>query len=247
MQRYYSNVYWHFTGSRKGVEWHNVRKPSDLTDKGEPQPPSDAVETLKLILGSNKLKATCHERIDKELITEKFCCVTDIPIKDLQTHSPYYGKVAIGFRAAAIHKSFLPVLYIPKSNLPAIEKVGYDPELLSISNDLLASTGGWGQKQGLHLRQQAERTAKSETLVDSSEVTGFLKNFLKITEFSTNPEDTFYREREWRHIGDFGFEKTDVEAIVVPEEHLCAVRSFLVSEAYPDNISVISWEFIGGA
>ena len=43
MQRYYSNVYSHFGGSRKGVEWHNVREPSDLTDKGEPQPPSDAV------------------------------------------------------------------------------------------------------------------------------------------------------------------------------------------------------------
>lgn len=48
--------------------------------------------------------------------------MTDIPLKDLQHHASYYGNVAIGYRADAVHRAgFVPVLYFPESLLPVVE------------------------------------------------------------------------------------------------------------------------------
>ena len=82
-QRYYSNIYWHFTGSPKGVDWSVARCPKDIISQDPVFNDLEAAKTLNLILDSRTLKATCTEKISEKLETKKFCCVTDIPLKDL--------------------------------------------------------------------------------------------------------------------------------------------------------------------
>ena len=115
-QRYFSNIYWHFTGSPEGVDWSQAKCPKDITKQGPVLDNEKAAETLRLILDSSTLNATCTEKISETFETDKFCCVTDIPFKDLPSHSPYYGKVAIGFKAEVIHRHFFPVLYFTYQN-----------------------------------------------------------------------------------------------------------------------------------
>jgi hypothetical protein len=110
---------------------------------------SEAAETLKLIIDSCFLKATCTEKISEEKETDKFCCVTDVLLKDLPSHSPYYGKVAIGFKANSIHSHFVPVLYIPEQNLPAIEKLVPNRQLVEMANDFLSYQGGFQEQLSL--------------------------------------------------------------------------------------------------
>jgi hypothetical protein len=98
-------------------------KASRYTEAGPIRTSLEAKDILKTIVKTRKLLATALERISPEIITNKFCCVTDIPIKDVLKHTRFYGRAAIGFRASAIHRRFLPVLYIPENNLPFQEIV----------------------------------------------------------------------------------------------------------------------------
>ncbi|MCX6338639.1 MAG: abortive infection system antitoxin AbiGi family protein [Candidatus Aureabacteria bacterium] len=122
-QRYYSNIYWHFTGSPRGIDWGACKKPKDILLQGKPRPPEEALHTLFSILEIRKLLATCDERISEKLKTQKFCCVTDIPLMDLELHSRYYGEVALGFNCSRIHMDFNPVLYFSKPKFP--KKIPY--------------------------------------------------------------------------------------------------------------------------
>ncbi len=242
-QRYYSNIYWHFTGSPKGVDWSVARCPKDIISQNPVLDDTEAVTTLNLILESCLLKATCTEQISNEMETEKFCCVTDIPLKDLPSHSPYYGKVAIGFKANSIHEHFVPVLYIPEQNLPAIEKLVPNRQLVKMANDFLSHQGGFQEQQGMKLLAQATYNKEAVEEVDESAIGGFYSNFVKITNFDSDPENTYYREREWRGIGDFIFKNTDIEAVVAPSDVLPIVREKL-KELGLNDINIISWEFI---
>jgi hypothetical protein len=245
MQRYFSNIYWHFTGSPRDIDWHRVRKPDDISAQGAPKSSEDAFDIVKKILASRTLRAGCTEEIAPGLETDKFCCVTDIPFKDLPTHAPFYGKVAIGFRSVAIHPEFIPVLYLPAQRLPQ-EEVARSPlpALMSQASPLLASTGGWAQQQGARIMQEAHRLGTPITSVSPGQIAA-TKNFLKITEYSDKPGGSFYREREWRHVGEFSFKPEDVAALVVPEALLPKVQEFLTSEPqYSKTISLIAWEII---
>lgn len=203
MQRYYSTIYWHFTGS-PDIDWNNVKSPEDMLTQGKPKPDEQAVKILKEIICSKTLKATSIEKLTDSIWTEKFCCTTDIPFKDLLTHAQYYGKVAIGFKAEMIQKIFLPVFYVSTDNK------SYSEEVL--------------------------KTLDSEQ---------YIKNFIKMTDFtSENDGHTFYREREWRHIGDFNFNVEDVAALVVPNNSLLEMRKCLESNHFPEDISVLSWRLI---
>jgi hypothetical protein len=81
-----------------------VRRPADITKQGLVLDPKTEKDTPKLILTSKKLLGRCTERVVDDLETAKFFCVTDIPLKDLPSHAPYYGKFTIGFKASAVHK-----------------------------------------------------------------------------------------------------------------------------------------------
>ncbi|MFB4164299.1 abortive infection system antitoxin AbiGi family protein [Alteribacillus sp. JSM 102045] len=119
MQRYYSNIYWHFTGSPNGVDWKTIKRPKDLKSY-PPKTIEDSYKTLETILSSKTLIATTAEKVSSTEETAPFCCVCDIPLKDLDFHMEYYGKVAIGFNHKAIHGNFNPVLYIDPEHMPSI-------------------------------------------------------------------------------------------------------------------------------
>jgi hypothetical protein len=242
-QRYYSNIYWHFTGSPEGIDWCKVRSPADIA-KQSPIDSAKARKTLKLILASKKLLGSCTERVIAHLETAKFCCVTDIPLKDLPSHAPYYGKVAIGFKASAVHKAFLPVMYIPKESMPVVEMMVPNRKLTEMANESLTYQSAFQEQQAMKLQAQAACNPELVHKPDIEAMNGFLMNFVKVTDFDTLPENTFYREREWRKIGDFSFTVEDVAAVVVPESFIADARAHLDKQRYPSSISIVAWEFI---
>lgn len=243
-QRYYSNIYWHFTGSPKGIDWRVVRRPADISKQGPILDPGAAKDTLRAILSSKKLLGRCTERVVDDLETAAFCCVTDIPLKDLPSHAPYYGKVAIGFKAGAVHRSFLPVMYVPTESMPVIEMLVPNRRLAEMAYDFLKYQGSFQEQQAMKLLSQAAHNKEVVRKPDAEAMKGFLMNFVKVTEFDVDPTNTFYREREWRNIGDFSFASEDVAAVVVPASLIGEVREHLEKEGYPPTISVVAWEFI---
>lgn len=243
-QRYYSNIYWHFTGSPKGIDWRKVRRPFDIATQGPILDSATATSILKLILTSKKLLGSCTERVVADLETAKFCCVTDIPLKDLPSHAPYYGKVAIGFNARAVHKAFLPVMYVPIDSMPIVEMMVPNRKLTEMASEFLSYQGSFQEQQAMKLLLQAAHNKEAVSKPDAEAMKGFLMNFVKVTDFDTSPENTFYREREWRNIGDFGFTMDDVAAVVVPKSFIDETRAYLDKEHYPRSISVVAWEFI---
>ncbi len=260
-QRYFSEVFWHFPGSPDFPEGFWPKKPADLHQRGlYPKPAAKGVEIVEKIAGSQKLLATCRDPVTDGWSTNPFCCVTDIPIKDLPHHAAFYGPVAIGFKARAVHASgFLPVQYVPERFLPHVEELvpaPLDPDLMARMWEFDEFEWGSGSATDRAMRglfnvaqQKARDEGTVEERVDESALGGnFLADFLKITDFSVNPADTFYAEREWRKVGDFVFETGDVAAVAAPEEHLGSLREALFERlGYPAALSVLAWEFVEGA
>lgn len=79
--------------------------------------------------------------------------------------------------------------------------------------------------------------------IDKNLIGGFYSNFVKITNFDSDPQNTYYREREWRGIGNFDFNYTDIEAVVAPSNVLPVIKNKLENLGIKD-INVLSWEFI---
>lgn len=248
-QRYFSQVYWHFTGSPEGIDWSKISAPIDIIRKGSIKSDERATDIAVAILNDKKLKASAEEMIASNLKSDKFCCVTDVPIKDLQYHGQYYGRVAIGFRGQPIHSKFLPVVYIPKDRLPELKNIiEPDEKLMKIALELLSSTGGWAQKQGETLWYQAQKQKKTQTIADPKQYNDLFRNLIKITEFSPEQGGSFYAEREWRHFGDFEFGPNDVEAVLAPEAQLAKFQTILREPPYDQHtITVLSWEFLSKA
>lgn len=252
MQRYYSNIYWHLTGSPKDVDWSKAKKPKDILKQGAPRSASESFDILKLILSSRTLKGTCVEFITDSINTDKFCCVTDIPLKDLPTHSQYYGRSAIGFKSEAIHKSFLPVMYIPSLRLPTTTVVRQ--KTLDERMEVLKSEAGLGpmsieeedrfrfRSRHFLRRPDFNKSIQSIALDKDRIQSSLFKNQIKITDFSDNDSESYYREREWRCIGDFCFEFGDIEAVIVESGLVDSAKEF-ISE-YGVSCPVFSWDFI---
>ncbi|ACL69591.1 abortive infection system antitoxin AbiGi family protein [Halothermothrix orenii] len=211
---YYSNVYWHFTGSPRNIDWSKVKNPSDILLNDSPKTEEESLSVLREILNTKMLKATTREKITDNLYTRKYCSVCDIPLKDLYYHSEYYGKVAIGFKGKAVQKKFNPVLYLDYKKLKQLRNY------LKDLNYTKLQTG----------------SALSFDL---------LKDYIKITSFDKNPNKTFYKEREWRCIGNFLFKMAEISAIIVGKESVSKARKYLNENKYGDSIPIITWELIG--
>ncbi|MEI8598877.1 abortive infection system antitoxin AbiGi family protein [Vibrio sp. M60_M31a] len=249
MQRYYSNIYWHFTGSPKDVDWSKARKPLDILQQGSIRSAGESTEILKLIISSSMLKGTCAERISEKIYTNKFCCVTDIPLKDLTGHSIYYGRSAIGFRAESIHSCFLPVMYIPSNNLPMIDSLRRKTyrekvDQLLLENDVQLFES---EKYEFRIRHILRKPELNQPIVESKIDNGKIENSwfidqVKITDFSVKESESYYREREWRHIGDFSFLKSDIQAVVVEQGYVEHMKEFLINHGV--SCPVLSWDFI---
>ncbi|MBM7572118.1 abortive infection system antitoxin AbiGi family protein [Aquibacillus albus] len=219
--RYYSNIYWHFTGGpvSRGNEivWHNFTCLKDVKKNTKLRPHKEAMDNLKSIIHSNVLKATCTELISSNVETKKFCSVCDIPLVDLLYHRKYYGDYAIGFNANKIHENFHPVLYI-------------DPTYTRINTSYY------------EMEDHTEDDIMLWNLIGLKKENPLL-NFIKITNFSLEYDHSFYGEREWRCLDDFHFKDKEVEAIIVPKEEVEIINHFLKDNGY-QNISVISWDLI---
>ncbi len=260
-QRYFSDVFWHFPGSPAFPEGFWPKKPADIFARGlAPKAPSEGVAIVEKIAESGRLLATCSDPITDKWFTNRFRCVTDIPIKDLPHHATFYGKVAIGFKARAVHEGgFLPVQYVPEQFLPHVEELvpaPLNPAMMKTMWEFDELEWGSGSANDRAMRgifNQARRKAEEEGTVESRVDEGALGanslvDYLKITDFSVDPADTFYAEREWRRVGDFVFGKDDVAAVAAPEEHLGGLRKTLFDRLrYPAALSVVSWEFVEGA
>lgn len=236
-----SNIYWHFTGSPENVDWHSSSSPNKISK--DPKLDSRAFDILKKIIETKKLIASATEQIFKGIETDKFCCVTDIPLKDLISHTKTYGKVAIGFSAKRIHTSlFNPVLYIPRKFLPIhqsdLSKKTYlipaIPELEILCLNLgfeKASNDTW------RIPALVKPVSRDKSLYPKHFI-----NHLKITEFSDIIGESFYQEREWRKIGDFYFDYSDVESIIIPNEFLTELYDFFTERSL--SIPIMTWNII---
>lgn len=190
MQRYYSKIYWHFTGS-PDVNWSKIEMPKEI--EGKAKEPKESVKILKLILSSKKLLAGSPEKIHGEVKTNKFCSVCDIPFKDLIYHADYYGKVAIGFSSSSIHKYFNPVLYMER-DFPIPDEIKVDSERkLDAEKEFDEKAPAYDLLSYLF---GLEENSKYKKFL--KKYLGELKKFVKITRFSEKDNETFYREREWR-------------------------------------------------
>lgn len=247
-QRYYSNIYWHFTGSPKGIDWGRCKKPKDILLQGKPQHSKEALNTLFAIFESETLLARCNERISEKLSTKKFCCVTDIPLFDLNLHAKYYGKIAIGFNCSHIHTQFNPVLYYPNVKFPRkchIPKNGsevivddYDDIDIDEFNVEKLSNGQF--RLTLKGMQGLLFTTEIETgLIDNDFI-----NYLKITNFSSQIGESFYQEREWRCTNDFSFNKESIEAIIVPKYLKNKAQQYIYKSRDYKHVSIFTWEFL---
>jgi hypothetical protein len=237
---YYSNIYWHFTGSPKNIDWKNINSPKDILAHGKPKTDDDAFEILKLILESKILKASSHEKIDWRFNTQSFCCVTDIPLQSLHEHTKYYGNIAIGFNHKKIHSDFNPVFYIPRNKL----KTKLDSVTLPNEVNL-----GW--LGSLRFKDDGTyetiRTPFMNTYlgsqIDERELGSYIFEYFKITDFSDKSEETFYREREWRKLKDFNFEYEDISSVIVPSKYVEAASETLLN-INAKNITILNWEFL---
>lgn len=217
--------------------------PEDLVRRGYKVKSSEESFQVALdILRSKEFWATAKENLGWDN-SHAFCCVTDIPLKDLPNHAAYYGTTAIGFSANAIHRpcptpddcyEWHPVLYLSKQ---AVIQPYDEAFLASRLSDLSQQVPDPWIRDGLIQGERATRMLFS-LLIDS----------VKFTEFSSVPGESFYQEREWRHIGNWKFDAEDVEIFVVPEgqdahgqSYVRQAKQFLAAQGM-DHVSVIAWD-----
>ena len=99
--------------------------------------------------------------------------------------------------------------------MPVVEKMVPNPRLTEMALDSLRYQGAFQEQQAARLLSLAAHQKEVVKEPDREALQGFLMNFVKVTKFDVSPENTFYREREWRNIGDFSFAFDDVAAVVV--------------------------------
>ncbi|MFW6008996.1 MAG: abortive infection system antitoxin AbiGi family protein [archaeon] len=219
----YSNIFWHFTGAPKFKEKAKINKPGDMINSEfikKEKTNEEAFNILKKILGDKKLLATSVEEVIEDIEAKSFCCVCDLPLQDLTTHSKYYGNVAIGFSSDSIYKNFNPVFYIN------IEKLEILSEICNKNNNIF--------------KDKSNRTSSiSKPNLSSLK----FKNYIKITNFNEATNETFYREKEWRCLENYNFKPVDVSALIVPKIFVSEIENYLIKKDYK-NVSIISWEFI---
>lgn len=232
---YYSNIYWHFTGSPKDINWSLIYCPKDIKKYGSPKTDEECLIILDSIIKSKTLLAKSKETIDAHIITDPFCCVTDIPIQNLEEHTQYYGNIAIGFKHNQVHKQFNPVLYIPKNLLPVRSKKANE-----YIYPALGLVGGFSSIFG---KGNGLIGMGSPITIDEEKVGSYIINHFKITSFSDKSGETFYREREWRKTGDFQFEYDDIAAIIVPKGSFSSVKNIIGKIGITD-ISILTWELL---
>ncbi|MFW5985573.1 MAG: abortive infection system antitoxin AbiGi family protein [Halanaerobiaceae bacterium] len=229
----YSTIFWHFTGAPKFKENARINRPDDMLKSEKikrTKTDQEAIKILKKILADQKLLATSQEKIMGNIKTKSFCCVCDLPLKDLKVHSQYYGNVALGFSSEQIYKNFNPVLYINYEKLELVSEICINHNKFD-----------WNKIKNREIELDTIINTRSslKTQLSSEQ----FKNYIKLTDFNEATEKTFYREKEWRCLEDFNFKKADVSAVIVPQNFISPIEKYLNQKKFR-NISIISWEII---
>lgn len=240
-----SKIFWHFTGSPSDLVWNNIYKPSDIIKFGKLKSLDEAINILKMIIESKTLKAKASEYLFDDRETSKFCCVTDIPLKFLDQHKDYYGKVAIGFSSKKIYENFNPVLYLKRSEFlsNSLELVETDPwkirlEDLGITHDDAINNDFTPNPDGTYSIPFQKLTIEIEEKLKK-----YLTNYIKFSYFSDEAGESFYQEKEWRKIGNFYFDHNDIEAVIVPKNNIDLITSYL-TRMQINQVSILSWDVI---
>ncbi|MEX2409815.1 MAG: abortive infection system antitoxin AbiGi family protein [Candidatus Paceibacterota bacterium] len=247
MNKYYSNIFWHFTGSPKNIKWDEVHKPADIIKDATTKSTYEAWDILKKILDSKILKATCNEKLYGYRETDKFCCVTDIPLMNLHRHKKYYEDVALGFNSSNIYDAFNPVLYTSMSGI--IKKVISVEDKKEVWTKEQAENIGIDEeiakRSGFELDDNGNYIVPTTTFgySENTALEKYFLNFVKLSIFSDEAGESFYQEKEWRKIGDFRFEYDDLSAIIIPKSHLGEVVDYLSEKGITD-ISTFTWEIL---
>lgn len=217
LQRFSTNVLWHFTGYNKGEE--------------------ESLAIIKKIIEEKKL------RIGKspvEILMKSgerrwgHCCscMGDIPFKDLRIHTSRYGKYGVAFDKIKAIKDgkFNPVLYMHKDHI----FFEYTENELLPHIDQLTSIKVAGKKLYEYL-------VLFGTYIKRSDLTAPISIGNRIVDDLQN--NNFYYEREWRSAYDWDFEKNDIEAIMVQRKNVKEIKDFLEKNEMSD-VSIVTYEML---
>ncbi len=207
---------------------------------------------LKLVLSSGCVSHPPHEvgwgkisyTLDlekrlarEELLVPTVTCYCDIPYEQLGPHISKYGPFGLSFsRHRLTKRGARPVIYVP---CRPDDWTGVFTGHTLLKELESTFRGVYEQRRILQppnsgLSQGIELEAKPKTLLESlekAEHTLALRILAYVKPYESTLEDTdpryYYSEREWRKLGNFMFEPSDVIRIVVDESYLERAREEL--------------------
>jgi len=217
LQRFSTNVLWHFTGYNKSEDESLTRLKNIISEK-------------KLKVGKYHAEVLLRGGIKRW--GHPCSCMCDIPFKDLRIHTSRYGKygVALDKIKAIKDGKFNPVLYIHKDHI----FFEYAENELLPYIDLLTGVEVAGEKL-------SEFLFLLGTYMKRSDLTAPLSIGNPIVDDLQN--NNFYYEREWRSAYDWDFEKDDIEAIMVQRKNIKDIKDFLEKHEM-SNIPIITYEML---
>ena len=217
LQKFSTNVLWHFTGYNKGED--------------------ESLATLKKIIEEKRLRIGKYRAEVLMGSGEKrwghpCSCMCDIPFKDLRIHTSRYGNYGVAFDKIKAIKDgkFNPVLYIHKDHI----FFEYTEKELLPYIDMLTRVKDAGEKLYEYLLLLG-------TYIKRSDLTIPLSIGKKIVDDLQN--NNFSYEREWRSAYDWNFEKDDIETIMVQRKNIKYVRDFLEKNEMSD-VPVVTYEML---
>jgi hypothetical protein len=129
-------------------------------------------------------------------------------------------------------------------SMPVVAMLVPNRKLTEMAHDALGYKSSFQEQQAMKLMSQAAHNKEVVRKPNAEAMKGFMMTFVKVTDFDPSPANTFYREREWRNIGNFSFTVDDVAAVAVPESFIGEIQEHFNQEGYPPSISIVAWEFI---
>ena len=151
-----------------------------------------------------------------EMYRPDMVCLCDIPTNDLHIHAEKYGRCGLAFAKDFIaRRGGGPVHYVPKNAAPA-----WPGEEGAKRGDVFNQ----GVKACYHLLDELS-CPNNEWSDRAKEVQQFLTAnlFAYIRGFDhrldDNDKDNYYRDREWRILGNLQFTMDDVEEVFLPKEY----------------------------
>jgi len=227
-QRYVSKELTHFIGRGQSEEDQYTLLVEILRSGWLTHPPHNPDISGNLQVNTSALLA--------EMYNAQVVCFADIPIQDLSIHMSKYTLFGLSFlKTFLIEKGANPVFYVaensyvysPRSSSPGPDSVTRKDhfekmvrEWLDLSPQIMSNT--WQQNSSLKPLRQ--RWFDLDMFINFH-----FFSFAKYFDAARADEepDNFYMEREWRVLGNVGFELKDVYRIILPRHYSERLRTDL--------------------